>query len=309
MTLSAVYQMFSDTIHLAGSYFIAPHKRVFIGFIISSLFLAYFVYKKEKQAHASFWKYVFQKNFWWGKSAFTDYGFFILNAFLKVAFLGPLFMMGLYVSFHVKEYLLTTFGYVDAHFNETVLVVAYTIALFLARDLIFFITHLALHKIPFLWRFHQVHHSATALNPMTQYRIHPVELLINNTGNILVVALVTGFFDFLYGGKLTFLTVVGVNVFNFIFLALGANLRHSHVRFSYPSWLEKWLISPAQHQIHHSSHPDHFDKNLGSALAIWDRWMNSLLLSKSVQKITFGLGNEGTKKLSNFWQNLLRPFT
>ena len=43
-----------------------------------------------------------------------------------------------------------------------------------------------MHKIPILWEFHKIHHSATSLNPITQYRLHPLELLINTLENIAI---------------------------------------------------------------------------------------------------------------------------
>jgi sterol desaturase/sphingolipid hydroxylase (fatty acid hydroxylase superfamily) len=84
--------------------------------------------------------------------------------------------------------------------------------------------------------------------------------------------------------------VLGVNIFVFIFNLLGSNLRHTHVKITYFSWLEKILISPYMHQIHHSS--KHFDKNYGGYLALWDNWFGSLELSKNVKKVRFGLKKE-----------------
>ena len=84
--------------------------------------------------------------------------------------------------------------------------------------------------------------------------------------------------------------VLGANVFVFIFNIMGANLRHSHVWWGWGQRIEQWFISPAQHQIHHSDNAIHFDRNLGSALAIWDRLFGTLVLSQHAGRITFGLG-------------------
>lgn len=307
MTISTLYMEVAEGIQLAFSYFFATNKRIYWGYLLSSLVLAFLVFKKGGKG-TSFLKYVFVKDNWWGNSPWTDYGFFILNGVLKVMFLAPVFVWGLRTSFSVKERLLNQFGYVDHYFNNGLLVVAYTIILFLAKDLTTFIVHLAMHKWPVLWRFHKVHHSASVLNPITQYRIHPIELLVNNVTSVACIAVVTGFFDFLYGGKLSVVAIAGVNVFNFLFLALGANLRHSHVALKYPKWLERILISPYQHQIHHSDNSAHFDKNLGSVMALWDRWVGTLLVSDEAKKIRFGLGKTETDQLNSFWDNLIGPF-
>ena len=84
-------------------------------------------------------------------------------------------------------------------------------------------------------------------------------------------------------------------MFSFIFLLFGANLRHSHVKLRYPKIIEYLLISPYQHQIHHSDNPKHFNKNMGSKLAIWDWMFGTLVLSKSASKIKFGIGKETRK--------------
>ena len=100
---------------------------------------------------------------------------------------------------------------------------------------------------------------------------------------------------------------MGVNVFHFVFIFLGANLRHSHVKLKYPKFLEYILISPFQHQIHHSNNPKHFNKNMGSKLALWDWILGTLVLSKSVGRISFGVDKDNSK-FDNLFKSLFNPF-
>ena len=165
-----------------------------------------------------------------------------------------------------------------------------------------------MHKIPFLWEFHKVHHSAEVLNPLTQYRIHPIELLFNNLRGLLVFGLLTGVFDYLSEAPINKLTIIGINAFHFLFLIFGANLRHSHVKLKYWGFLEYIFISPFQHQVHHSDNPQHFDKNMGSKFAIWDWMFGTLVRSKSVGKVKFGLGPEDKSYGTSFASNLFSPF-
>jgi sterol desaturase/sphingolipid hydroxylase (fatty acid hydroxylase superfamily) len=165
-----------------------------------------------------------------------------------------------------------------------------------------------MHKVPFLWEFHKIHHSATVLNPFTQYRIHPIELIINNIRGIIIKGFVTGLFMYLANGNISLLTFITVNVFNFIFLFWGANLRHSNVKLKYFNFLEYILISPFQHQIHHSNDPKHYDTNMGSRLAIWDYLFKTLVRSKSVNQIQYGLGEKEDPKYNTFFKNLFIPF-
>jgi sterol desaturase/sphingolipid hydroxylase (fatty acid hydroxylase superfamily) len=75
----------------------------------------------------------------------------------------------------------------------------------------------------------------------------------------------------------------------FMFYMLGANLRHSHVWLPYPKWLSHILISPAQHQIHHSQLIHHHDKNFGLMFAIWDWIMGTLYVPKHRENYVWGL--------------------
>ena len=59
--------------------------------------------------------------------------------------------------------------------------------------------------------------------------------------------------------------------------------------------LEHILISPAQHQVHHSVATKHHDKNYGSIFAIWDWMFGTLYVPKTVETLTFGV-SDGTGK-------------
>jgi sterol desaturase/sphingolipid hydroxylase (fatty acid hydroxylase superfamily) len=165
-----------------------------------------------------------------------------------------------------------------------------------------------MHRIPFLWEFHKVHHSATSLNPITQYRLHPVELIVNNAKGILVLGVVTGLFSYLSANPVELVTVIGANIFSFAFLVFGANLRHSRIPLKYFGWLEYIFISPYQHQIHHSNKTAHFNKNMGSKLAVWDWIFGTLIRSESVESLTFGIGKEEEPIYDSLWKNLVMPF-
>jgi len=53
--------------------------------------------------------------------------------------------------------------------------------------------------------------------------------------------------------------------------------------------VKSYLISPAQHQIHHSDNPKHFDANFGSPLVLWDRLFSCHIKASQVGKITYGI--------------------
>ena len=288
------------------SYFIDPDKRINILYLLSSLILAFYVFKTSK-IRGSFWRYIFNKRVWLGRSAVVDYIFFFFNGLLKVLLLGPYIIFGFYIAFYINEYLLQIFGYPEFSLSITKTLVLYTITLTIVNDFFSYFIHYLMHKIPFLWEFHKTHHSATTLNPLTQYRIHPIELIINNIRNILVFGFITGVFDYLSHHQIDKIMFLGVNVFTFLFFFFGANLRHSHVKLKYPKVIEYIFISPFQHQIHHSTKKIHFNKNMGSKFAIWDYLFGTLVLSESTSRLNFGIPKEDLKYDSAI-ENFSNPF-
>jgi sterol desaturase/sphingolipid hydroxylase (fatty acid hydroxylase superfamily) len=306
MDLNSIYESIQESIETPFSYFTNSEKRIFYIYLISSVFLALLVYLGKKRK-TSFIQYLFPKKVWISKSAFIDYFLWFINGFVKVLIIGPILIIGLNISYYVSGNMYDLFGSPAIVMGEVSTLVLYTIAITVIGDFATYVTHLLYHKVPFLWEFHKVHHSATTLNPLTQYRIHPVELIITNIKGLLVFGLVTGFFDYMSNYQIDKIMFLGVNVLGFLFMFFGANLRHSHVKLKYWSFLEKILISPYQHQIHHSNKVEHYDKNLGAKFAIWDWMFGTLILSKSVEKLEFGLGKED-QNFATFWQNLFSPF-
>lgn len=300
------YLLLEETLTLSLSYFLNTEKRIHILYLVTSMLLAYYVYHKSR-IKQSFFKYLFPKKVWASKSAFIDYFLFCFNSIVKIILIGPYIIIGFYIAFYVNEFLLQLFGFPNYSLGVTQTIILYTIALTIIGDFFTYIFHFLMHKIPFLWEFHKTHHSATSLNPITQYRIHPVELIINNIRGIIVFGLVTGVFDYLSGHSIDKLLFLGANVFHFVFLLFGANLRHSHVKLKYPKLLEYIFISPFQHQIHHSIDPKHFNKNMGSKFAVWDYIFGTLVHSESASRINFGIPKEDLN-YNSFLGNLINPF-
>ena len=304
--LSETLQILDEGLNHSLSYFISPDKRINIIYLFSSLLLALYVYKTTN-IKGSFLKYIFNKKVWLGKSSMVDYMLFFLNGIIKILLIGPYVIFGFYIAFYVNEGLLQFFGFPSYSLSTTTTLILYTITLTVVNDFFSYLTHYLMHTIPFLWEFHKTHHSATTLNPLTQYRIHPVELIINNIRSILIFGLITGVFDYLSNHHINKIMFLGVNIFTFLFFFLGANLRHSHVKLKYPKLIEYIFISPFQHQIHHSTQRKHFNKNMGSKFAIWDYLFGTLVLSGSISKIRFGIPKEKLN-YESFLGNLLNPF-
>ena len=183
---------------------------------------------------------------------------------------------------------------------------AYMIAIILAADLGFFIGHYLTHKVPLLWEFHKVHHSAPVLNPLTNYRFHPLDRIPLGLFMGLLTALVKGGFAFAYPGGIAEMTAVNVGVL--LLFNLSANLRHSHIWLSYGWHLSHVLSSPAQHQIHHGSESRHIDKNFGLMFSVWDWIAGTLYVPRAREEVRFGLSGREHEEYDSLWRLYSLPF-
>jgi len=157
----------------------------------------------------------------------------------------------------------------------------YSLALFIAWDASRFALHWLMHRLPWLWAFHQVHHSAEVLTPLTFHRLHPLESWLYDLRGVLVTGLVAAGFYWLFREGDVGWTLLGVPAIGFALNVVFGNLRHSHIWMRFPPAVERWLISPAQHQLHHADEPALYGKNYGTWLAVWDRLAGTLALAEA----------------------------
>lgn len=288
----------------AFEYFFDPHKRFYFGYIISSILIAimFFYFTKNKT------KVILSKKLWFHKSAILDYKYFFVGYFINAFLLIPLIFGAKTIAFSVNKFLYFQFDFFETNFfSYSQIVFLYTLALFVVSDFTRYWLHRLMHTIPLLWEFHKIHHSAKVLTPATFYRVHFVENLLFGFRYSLSIGFVTGVFIYFFGAMIDIYMVIGVNVVLFAFSLLGSNLRHSHVPISYGKFLEKWFISPKQHQVHHSK--KYFNKNYGGYIAIWDRIFGTLKLSSEVKTMKFGLKKEQMKDYDSISKLLITPFT
>ncbi len=192
---------------------------------------------------------------------------------------------------------------------EALAVAILTVALFLAYELAYWVYHYLSHTVPALWELHKVHHSAEVLTPLTNSRVHPIESILFLNTLTLFLGSTDALVTWLLGRPVQPLTIANANVLVVVFTYLLAHLHHTHVWIAFTGPLGRLLISPAHHQIHHSTNPIHFNKNMGSVLAIWDWLFGTLHVPERKRgRLTFGLG-DGARTEHSVAQELLRPVT
>lgn len=269
-------------------------QRVFLPFLLTTGVIAAIVWSVSvrPRARTSLLGYLFPRAVWLHRSALLDYRLLFLRGLLGLVLVVPVFLSTIAVAVAVARGLRLSFGVSSLSLSRGYVAALFTLATFVLDDLTRYLVHRLVHRVPFLWELHKVHHSAEVLTPFTLQRVHPIEGLIMAVRATVTLGAVSGVFIWLFPGKVQAVTVLGVDVITFAFAALGANLRHSQVWLSYGPVLERIFISPAQHQIHHSVERAHYDRNYGAALAIWDWMFRSLYVTRGHERITFGLTAE-----------------
>ena len=270
-----------------------PGKRLFVGYLLTAFLLALgFLVLVKRQSISRACQNIFAKSVWLSASSRVDCKLIFANQAIMML-LSPLLISNIVIAsllFEFAHHIFQGRAYINITLPILPLSLAYTLAFFVVDDFSRFIVHYALHRYPVLWEFHKLHHSATHLTPLTVLRTHPVEGLIFSLRAVAVQALMVATTVFFFGNQIGLINILGANLFAFLFHALGSNLRHTHIQISYGPWIESVLISPAQHQIHHSIAPEHYNRNFGVALAIWDLiFKTHLYAPKNMDELSYGL--------------------
>jgi len=126
-----------------------------------------------------------------------------------------------------------------------------------ARDLPIYVAHVAMHKVPFLWRFHKLHHAAEEMNIVVGGRVSLAEQAINHLFTMVVLTMLLGLPRPEFALVLT------------IIISLIDKLQHSDLPWDY-GFLGYVIASPRFHRLHHSSDPAHHDTNYGNIFSFWD---------------------------------------
>jgi sterol desaturase/sphingolipid hydroxylase (fatty acid hydroxylase superfamily) len=157
-------------------------------------------------------------------------------------------------------------------------------------DVAEYFIHLALHKVPYLWRFHSVHHSSKALDWIAGSRSHFIDDTL--VRGFILVPLMLGFSQSIIFAYLIFVTI-------------HATL--SHCNFS-PSakWLEKYLVMPRYHHWHHTSQKEGIDKNFAIHFPWIDRIFGTYYYPDEWPE-RYGL--DGEEIALGFWGQTIEPFT
>lgn len=152
--------------------------------------------------------------------------------------------------------------------------------------------HRLAHRVPFLWRLHEVHHSAETMDWLAGSRLHLVDVAVTR-GLTYVPAYVLGF-----GEGPLFAYVAWVSI--------QATLIHANVRFEFGP-LRWWLATPQFHHWHHAADAEGIDKNFAVHLPLLDWLFGTLHLPASRWPERYGLSS-GERPPEGYCRQFWYPF-
>lgn len=224
-------------------------------------------------------------------STYADIGYMHYNVFAHGVFFGWALVSYQYLTNKIIAALVVVAGPVapvalPTALEQSIIVVA----LFVGYELGYWIQHWLCHRVPFLWQFHRVHHSAEVLTPLTNFRVHPVDTILFANILAVTVAVANGLTKYALGDTSHQYAVSGTNILLIVFIHLYVHLQHTELWIPLRGVLGRIFLSPAHHQLHHSDNPVHFNRNYGSCLAIWDWLFGTLYVPKQQrEKLHFGV--------------------
>ena len=137
-----------------------------------------------------------------------------------------------------------------------------------------YVGHRLEHQVPFLWRFHSVHHSITEMDWLAAARVHPLDQIVSKALTIVPLYLM-GF------SKATFGAYLGLATFH-------AVLIHANVRFRFGPL--RWLITTPQfHHWHHSNEPEAHNKNFAGEIPLLDMIFGTYYLPEERMPEKYGV--------------------
>jgi len=159
----------------------------------------------------------------------------------------------------------------------------------LVADLAQYWIHRGFHKIPFMWRFHAIHHSSKALDWIAGSRAHLVEDVVVRGGILIPMMLIFP---------------QSINVAYLFFVNFHATWAHCNFGPTI-KWLEPYLIQPRFHHWHHTSQTESIDKNFAIHFPWIDKIFGTYYFPKDKWPDTYGLHDE--KLPPGFWGQFFYP--
>lgn len=164
-------------------------------------------------------------------------------------------------------------------------------AIFVA-DLAQYFIHRMFHRVPFLWRFHSVHHSIKTLDWIAGSRSHFIDIVVTR-GLIMIPLALCGFPQSVLAGYI-------------VFVSFHATLCHTDFRPAI-RWLEPYFVTIRYHHWHHSADPDAIDVNFAIHIPLIDKLFGTQRLPRGTWPTRYGVTDDSVPP--GFFAQLVHPFS
>ena len=301
-------ELFVSALERVGAVLLSPGSMLSVWSMLAAFLIAVgFAIAKRGQRTTSMRAMVrgmFPSHRLFGVSARTDIWFMLFSVFASSALLGWAVMSHLWIA----DLVIHALGRSPAlGIPAWAAIAAMTLALWVAYEFAYWLNHMLSHKIPALWAFHKVHHSAETLSPLTVFRVHPVDSIAFYNTVAIVTGATAGGMRWLVGDGVSPAMVAGTNVLMIAGIMTIKHLHHSHVWIAWGGIWGRLILSPAHHQIHHSVAPQHHDRNFGDVLGVFD-WLAGTLHIPQTKREQLTFGVEGLADPHTIGGALLTPF-
>ena len=235
-----------------------------------------------------FFTYVFPQELWKHPSCKRDYMFAVVNRIVESVTVGIVLITTSTVSYAAYYWLTEVFGKRDEGNPHVLAWIGITFLVIMVRDFFVWFSHYLEHKTPVLWEFHAIHHSAEFLNPLSNRRHHPLQLVWEGGLSNIAAGITLGINSYVFHISIVDTALLGVDAYFVCDVLSFYQLRHSHIPLHYGK-LEKWFLSPRSHQLHHSVEKQDWDKNFGLLTSLWDRLFGTMMIRPAEYTYTLGL--------------------
>lgn len=167
------------------------------------------------------------------------------------------------------------------------------ILFFLVSDFLQWNIHKLLHRVPFLWKIHQTHHSVKQMGFAAHFRYNWMEPIVYKSLLYLPIIIIGGF------------NLNDVFIVHFISIAIG-HLNHANLGWDY-GVLKYVVNNPKMHIWHHSKKmPNKYGVNFGITLSLWDYLFKTNYIPRDGKDIELGFENDQNFP-DNFFKQEIHP--
>ncbi len=221
------------------------------------------------------------------------------HAFLNLLFTTTTAIIGFGFAFLLLKSteIVNEFQFGVIHFFELPLFVEVIISLLILDLVGAYLVHFVEHKVPWMWKFHVIHHSDKNVDVTTGLRHHPGETVFRILFTILGV--------YVSGAS------IGIVMLYQSLSVLFAHITHANI--SLPQNLDRIIsylfVTPNMHKVHHHYKQPLTDSNYGNIFSIWDRIFGTYTFVNDSKSLVYGIDTHiNDSKIDSFTNLLLIPF-